>query len=65
MKLRIAQELHRAPGWIPVVPDSSVAAYNVDVVMWFTPTPGNQEFAQRVVDAFNHAMSSHQRSQGE
>jgi hypothetical protein len=60
-KLRIASELHPAPGWIPVVLDSSIsAAYNVDVVMWFTPKPGSQEFAQRVVEAFNHAMSSHQ-----
>ena len=55
-KLRIATEMHTAPGWVPIVPDSdTTAAYQADVVLWIAPRPGSQKIAQIVVDALNGA----------
>lgn len=53
-RLRIAAELHAAPGWVPLVADrDDKAAYRTDVVMWISPQPNSHEVARRVVDAVN------------
>lgn len=53
-KLRIASELHAAPGWVPLVPDSDTkAAYRTDVIMWIAPHPNSFGTAKEVVEAIN------------
>lgn len=54
-KLRIASELHPAPGWIPIVADDGRVAFNTDILMWIAPQPGSQERARLVVDALNNS----------
>lgn len=54
MKLRIASELHTAPGWVPLVPDSDTrAAHQADVLIWIAPRPDSREIARAVVSALS------------
>lgn len=58
MKLRVASELHTAPGWIPLVPDSDTkAAYRDDVLIWIAPRPNSHEIARAVVTALSSPES--------
>lgn len=53
-KLRIASELHAAPGWVPIVADSNTkAAHQTDVLLWISPAPGSGDTARLVVDVLN------------
>jgi hypothetical protein len=50
-KLRIASELHAAPGWVPLVLDvANRAAHQTDVVIWIAPRPNSFEIAMKVAE---------------